>query len=184
MESLEKNAKVIALLLLLLLAGGALRVNLMRVETEKLLAREIPRNLGMGDTLKAMVENLEADLAARASYEPEEMRDPLALRKVVRMPAKVPAGEEVKEGRMRLSATLLSPDHFTAIVKYRGSSYSLGMGDSLDGHVVRSIDKRTVTLEYQGKTLVLVNEPAPKAEAQVEGGSRRVRSGSLEELQL
>jgi hypothetical protein len=184
MEGFEKNAKNLFLLLILIMIGAAFQVNSLRMETHKLLAREIPRNLGMGDTLKSMVETLEADLAARGFYEPMVQRDPLALRRVVRMPVKENAGEEKSGSPMRLSATLLAPGHFTAIVKYQGRSHTLAVGDSLDHHIVQSIDKRTVVLEHQGRTLVLVNEPASKAEVQAEGSNRDSRRGRLEDLEL
>jgi hypothetical protein len=184
MEGFEKNARILSLLGALLFIGAAFQVFSLRAETRKLLAREMPRNLGMGDTLKAMVETLENDLAERARYEPTPTRDPLALRRVVRLPAKTTAPEERSEAHMRLSATLLAPGHFTAIVKYRGRSYNLAVGDSLDKHVVQSIDKRTVVLEHQGQTKVLVNEPASKAEVQAEGSPRAARSGRLEDLEL
>lgn len=164
---------------LLLLAGAAKSLHL-HLETRALLERSLPKSLGMGDTLRAMADGLERELKERLAYAAPEGRDPLALRRVVRAPLPAGRGDEAAEaGRMRLSATLISPGNSSAIIKYRGKSHTLYLGDSLDNRVVRSIDKRTVVLEYQGKTVVLVNEPAPRAEIQSEGGKRR-----LEEIQL
>lgn len=163
----------------LLLAGAAKSLHL-HLETRALLKRSLPKSLGMGDSLRTMAEGLERELKERLAYVAPEGRDPLALRRVVRLPLPAGRGDEAAEaGRMRLSATLVSPGNSSAIIKYKGRSHSLRLGDSLDHRVVRSIDKRTVVLEYQGKSVVLVNEPAPRAEIQSEGGKRR-----LEEIQL
>jgi hypothetical protein len=181
---MESHKRRLALILLVLWAAAAVKVAMMRADTRKLLAREIPRDLGMGDSLKAMVEVLEKDLAERTAFEPPGTKDPLALHRVVRLAPRNPDGKEAAEnGRMRLSATVLSPGNFTAIIKYQGRSHTLAVGDSLDHRVVKSIDKRTVVLDYQGKPLVLVNEPAPKAEAQSEGNVK-ARIGRLEDLDL
>lgn len=167
-------------LLLAALAAASAKTLFLRAEVRALMARQIPRSLGMGDTLKAMVDTLEQELKERIAYATPEGPDPLALKRVVRAALPRGPGHEGQEaGRMRLSATLLSPGNSSAIIKYRGRSYTLRMGDTLEQRVVRSIDKRTVTLEYKGSSVVLVNEPAPKAEIQSEGGRRR-----LEDLQL
>ncbi len=166
-------------LVLLLLIGAAKSLQL-RLETRALLKRSIPASLGMGDSLKTMAEGLERELAERLAYVAPDRRDPLALRRVVRLP--LPAGradEAAEAGRMRLSATLVSEGNSIAIIKYQGKSHTLRMGDTLDQRVVKSIDKRTVVLDFLGKSVVLVNEPAPKTEIQTEGGKRR-----LEDLQL
>ncbi|HKP96843.1 MAG TPA: hypothetical protein VJ385_13880 [Fibrobacteria bacterium] len=181
---MERNKRRLAFLLALISAALAIKVAMVRSESKKLLARRIPESIGMADSVKAMVVRLEADLAERAAFEPPETKDPLALGRVVRMPVRKPSGNEMAEGgRMRLSATMLSPGNFLAIIKYKGQSHTLAVGDSLDHRVVRSIDKRTVVLEYQGKSLVLVNEPAPRAEVQTEG-SAKARLGRLEDLEL
>ena len=168
-----------ALALAVALLLGAAKTAQMHFATRALMTRSLPKDIGMGDSLRAMAEGLERELAGRIAYEAPEGRDPLALRRVVRLP--VPAGkaDELAESRMRLSATLVSADNPIAIIKYRGKSHTLHLGDSLDQRVVKSIDKRTVTMDYLGKSLVLVNEPAPKSEAQSEGGRQR-----LEDLEL
>jgi hypothetical protein len=163
--------------LLLFGAGKSLQLHL---ETRALLKRSLPKSIGMGDSLRTMAEGLERELAERLAYQAPERRDPLALRRVVRAP--VPSGradEAAEAGRMRLSATLVSAGTSVAIIKYQGRSHTLHLGDTLDQRVVKSIDKRTVTLDFLGKSVVLVNEPAPKTEIQTEGGKRR-----LEDLQL
>lgn len=169
-----------ALALSALLLLGAAKAARLHFETSALLKRSLPKDIGMGDSLRAMAEGLERELAERLAYAAPEGRDPLALRRVVRAPVPAGKGDELAEaGRMRLSATLVSAGNSIAIIKYQGKSHTLRLGDSLERRVVKSIDKRTVTLDYLGKTLVLVNEPAPKTEAQSEGGQRR-----LEDLQL
>lgn len=180
---METQKRRLAVLFALILAALAVKVAMVRADSRKLLARQIPTSIGMADSVKAMVVELEADLAARAAFEPPETPDPLALRKVVRLPARKSSGKEMTEGgRMRLSATMLSPGNFLAIIKYKGQSHTLAVGDSLDRRVVKSIDKRTVVMEYQGRSLVLVNEPAPQAEVQTEGSAQA--RGRLEELEL
>ena len=164
----------------MLLAAAAAKTFGVHLETRSLMRRTIPMSLGMGDSLKAMAEGLERELAERLAYASPAGRDPLALKRVVRAP--MPSGradEQAEAGRMRLSATLVSPGNSIAIIKYKGKSHTLSLGDSLDQRVVKAIDKRTVVLDYQGKDVVLVNEPAPKAEAQSEGGKNR-----LEDLEL
>lgn len=181
---LEKQKRRLAFFLFLILVLLAVKVVWVRSEARKLLSRPIPTSIGMADSVKAMVVNLEAALAERAAFEPPETKDPLALRRVIRLPSRKPNGNENTEGgRMRLSATMLSPGNFLAIIKYKGESHTLAIGDSLDHRVVKSIDKRTVVLDYQGRSLVLVNEPAPKAEVQTEG-SAQARQGRLEDLEL
>lgn len=169
-----------ALLLGVLLLAGAAKSLHLHLESRALLKRSLPKSLGMGDSLRTMAEGLERELTERLAFKAPEGRDPLALRRVVRAPLPGGRGDEAAEaGRMRLSATLISPGNSSAIIKYKGRSHTLRLGDSLDLRVVRSIDKRTVVLEFQGKSVVLVNEPAPRAEIQSEGGKRR-----LEEIQL
>lgn len=169
-----------AMALAVLFLAGAAKTARLHFETSALLKRSLPKSIGMGDSLRAMAEGLERELSGRLAYQAPAGRDPLALRRVVRAPVPSGKGDELAEaGRMRLSATLVSAGNSIAIIKYQGRSHTLRLGDSLDQRVVKSIDMRTVTLDYLGKTLVLVNEPAPKTEAQSEGGKRR-----LEDLQL
>jgi hypothetical protein len=174
----SKRLWALALALLLLIgAGKSLQLHL---QTRALLQRKIPASIGMGDSLRTMAEGLERELAERLAYAAPERRDPLALRRVVRVPLPAGRADELAEaGRMRLSATLVSEGNSIAIIKYQGKSHTLRMGDTLDQRVVKSIDKRTVVLDFLGKSVVLVNEPAPKSEVQTEGGKRR-----LEDLQL
>jgi hypothetical protein len=158
----------------------AARTASLHFKTRSLLAREIPRSVGMGDSLQSMVEGLERELGERLAYAAPQGRDPLALKRVVRAP--LPAGradENAEAGRMRLSATLVSPGNSAAIIKYQGRSHTLRVGDTLDQRVIKSIDKKTVVLEHQGKSIVLMNQPAPEAEIRSEGAKRR-----LEDLQL
>jgi hypothetical protein len=169
-----------ALGLVLLLLIGAGKCLQLHMQTRALLKRSIPTSLGMGDSLRTMAEGLERELAERLAYAAPDRRDPLALRRVVRVP--LPAGradESAEAGRMRLSATLVSAGNSIAIIKYHGKSHTLRMGDTLDQRIVKSIDQRTVVLDFLGKSVVLVNEPAPKTEIQTEGGKSR-----LEDLQL
>ncbi len=167
------------LVLVILLVAGAVKSLFLDLETRALLKRSLPKSIGMGDSLRTMAEGLERELSERLAYAAPALRDPLALKRVVKAPLASDTSGEGAEGRMRLSATLVSPGNSIAIIKYKGKSHTLRLGDSLDQHVVKSIDKRTVVLDYQGKAVVLVNEPAPKAEIQSEGGKRR-----LEDLEL
>lgn len=177
---MHPSKRLAAWLLTGVIAAGAAKALHLRLETEKLLAREIPRSIGMGDSLKAMVDTLERELEGRIAYENPAGRDPLALRRVVKAPLPTgPGNENLEAGQMRLSATLVSQGNSSAIIKYKGRSYTLHIGDTLEQRVVKSIDKRTVVLDYRGAPVVLVNQPAPRAEIQSEGGKRR-----LEELQL
>lgn len=176
-----RHRRPLAWLLLAAWAACAFKVWSLRAETQRLMARDIPRSLGMGDSLKAMVDTLESELLRRSAFDPPAARDPLALKRVVRLPLRgFGDSSEFREGSMRLSATILSPGNHTAIVKYRGRSHSLHVGDTLDQRVVRSIDKRTVVLDHRGRPEILMNQPAPRAEIQAEGGKGR----RLEELEL
>lgn len=161
------------------LLGAAAKAVHLRSSTRALLARSLPKTLGMGDTLKSTVDTLEQELRDRIAYETPAGRDPLALKRVVKAALPRAGGENIEAGRMRLSATLVSPPNSSAIIKFKGHSYTLRLGDTLEQRVVRSIDKKTVTFDFKGVEVILVNEPAPKAEIQSEGGKRR-----LEELQL
>ena len=167
------------LVLAVLLLAGAAKSLFLDLETRSLLKRSIPKSIGMGDSLRTMAEGLEKELSERLAFTPPALRDPLSLKRVVKAPLPTDKIDEQAEGRMRLSATLVSLGNSIAIIKYKGKSHTLRLGDSLEQHVVKSIDTRTVVLDFQGKTEVLVNEPAPKAEIQSEGGKRR-----LEDLEL
>jgi hypothetical protein len=177
---MRASKRLWALALSLLFLIGAGKSVQLHLQTRTLLQRKIPASIGMGDSLRTMAEGLERELADRLAYVAPERRDPLALRRVVRVPLPPGKADELAEaGRMRLSATLVSEGNSIAIIKYQGKSHTLRMGDTLDQRVVKSIDKRTVVLDFLGKSVVLVNEPAPKSEIQTEGGKRR-----LEDLQL
>lgn len=168
------------LLFAVLLVGG-LRAWMLQGQARKILMREPPQAVGLGDSLQVLVEGLEKELSARAAYAAPHGPDPFDLRKAAHLLMPGTGKEKSEDGGMRLSMTLISPDKAVAILKYRGLSHTLALGDSLDGWVLRGVDKKTITMERQGKSQVLVNQPAPKAERQLEGqaGARR-----LEELKL
>jgi hypothetical protein len=173
--------RFLALLLLVVLLAGGLRAFMLQDQARKLLLREPPQGVGIGDSLQLLVEGLERELGGRSTYVVPHGPDPFDLRKAAHLLIPGTGKEKTEGGDMRLSMTLISPDKAVAIVKFKGLSHTLALGDSLEGWVLRGVDKKTITMEHLGKIQVLVNQPAPKAERQIEGQAGAPR---LEELKL
>lgn len=175
----NERLKTLTLLLLVLLALSAWRVLSLQAEARKWERKPMPTSQGLGEDLELMVKALEEEISARIHYTPPTGPDPFDLRKVVNMPSRQQVGEKSEGVGMRLTMTLLSPQKSVAVLKHGGQSFTLAMGDSLDGWFVREIGSKTVTLQKGEVVRVLVNQPAPKAELQREGGVRRVEDLKL-----
>ena len=123
--------------------------------------------------LRSTVDKLEADLQARLRETFELEEDPLDLTRVIhtrkffrKMFGEMPETET----RMRLSCTVTSEEGPSAIIKYRGSSNVLMVGDEVRHSKYRivSIGKSKVVLRRGTELLTLKTEKAPDTIAEEE----------------
>ena len=134
--------------------------------------------------LRETVDRLETDLRARLAESFAVERDPLSLieviktRKFLKQFGILESAES--ETRMRLSCTVTGDSGTSAIVKYRGRSWMLNVGDKLaepahdgapafdSGYRVESIGTNRVVLARGGERMTLVTEKAPDTIAEEE----------------
>jgi len=120
--------------------------------------------------LRETVDKLEADLRKRLTETFELDCDPLDLTRVIKTKkfiAKLGLETQETEGRMRLAATVVGKNS-SAIVKFRGRSNMLSVGDKLDNYKVTYISKNMVRLVRGGEVLELKTEKAPDTIAELE----------------
>lgn len=123
--------------------------------------------------LKQTVDKLESDLRKRFDEVFELETDPLDLTRVIKTKKFLKALGMTEtaetEGKMRLSCTVIGEETPSAIIKYKGRSYVLEVGDKL-GSPDQDIAKRykvvwigtnSVKLKRGVEELVLVTEKAP-----------------------
>lgn len=148
---------------------------------KRALALDMPTSLGMDTELQKLVKELEESVIARNQRQVSLKADPLKLSRIItNIQWRSSVSPEFREGwgKMRLSCTVLSPMKSVAIIKYKGKSHNLKVGDRLAGWRVVEINVKQVVMKSGGKKMILVNKPAPPSEIRVR------RSGPLEELKL
>lgn len=121
--------------------------------------------------LRETVDKLEAQLAVRINETFNLEEDPLDLTRVIhsRKFIRNIYGEMPEtETRMRLSCTITGEKGPSAIIKYRGRSHMLDVGDKIGGYTVESIGVNTTVLRRSGERLKLVTEKAPDTIAEEE----------------
>ena len=121
--------------------------------------------------LKETVDKLEADLRARLSEQFAVAGDPLDLTRVIRTKKflkKIGMETAETENKMRLSATIVGKSGTQAVVKYRGRSQMVSVGEKLGGYRVSYIGKNKVTIVRGNETLTLTTEKAPDSIAELE----------------
>jgi hypothetical protein len=137
------------------------------LSAKRVLPMETPKTMGMGGPLFSMVRDLEREIGDRIAYDVDVNKDPLKLNRIIAARGRRGLNKaEIAESlnKLRLSCTIISPTKKTAIIKHKGKSYVLGVGDEISGRQVLSIDKKKVILRYRGQEVVLYNRPAPLAE--------------------
>ncbi|NQT33582.1 hypothetical protein HQ587_00220 [bacterium] len=123
--------------------------------------------------LRATVDKLEADLQARLKETFNLEEDPLDLTRVIhtrKFFRKLFGEMPETETRMRLSCTVTSEEGQSAIIKYRGRSNVLMVGDEVRHSTYRvvSIGKSEVVLRRGNERLILKTEKAPDTIAEEE----------------
>jgi hypothetical protein len=160
------------------LAATALKAAHFAWKSSRSLEASSPTSLGMGEPMAREVVALEETLASRLEQEPVLGKDPLDLSRVAKVPQA--ARKEAEESEpMRLTMTLLSPGDSLAVLKFKGRSHTVRLGDTLGGWRMAAIDTRTVTMEGRTGSRVLVNRPAPVGEIKREAARQ-----ALEEIEL
>ncbi len=122
--------------------------------------------------LRETVDKLESELRERLSETFSLDGDPLDLTRVIKTKKflkKLGMSETAEtENKMRLSATVTGEKAPSAIIKYRGNSHMLSVGDKIGGYRVASISANKVTLTRSGETMRLETEKAPDTIAELE----------------
>lgn len=178
--SMIENKRFTFLLLTGLTLVLLVRTLILGVAAKKTLLIEAPQSIGMGRDLLALVNDLENVIGSRFAYEVKIKNDPLKLDRIVSGGrSAIAQRHEVKEagGQLRLSCTILSPEKSTAIIKYKGESHVVTIGQSVAGRRVVAIDQKKVVLDDNGKQIVLFNRPEPVGTA---GYHDRIRLNDLE----
>jgi len=121
--------------------------------------------------LKETVDKLEADLRARLSEQFAVAGDPLDLTRVIRTKKflkKIGMETAETENKMRLSATVVGASGTQAVVKYRGRSQMVSVGEKLGDYRVTYIGKNKMTIVRGNETMTLTTEKAPDSIAEME----------------
>lgn len=107
------------------------------------------------------IDSLEANWNRRLDYHFNVRQDPLFLgRVIIGFTYSYIGYEEYDEGiGFRLSATVID-NNPKAIIKYKGKSHVLQVGDSLEGgYILKEIKQKKVVLDRNGKLSVLESKP-------------------------
>ena len=120
--------------------------------------------------LRETVDKLEAELRVRLAESFDLDEDPLNLLRVIQTRKfREKFGEPIETGtKMRLSCTVIGETGASAIVKYRGRSQVLMVGDKIGDYRVESIGVNRVVLVRGGERLGLETEKAPDTIAEEE----------------
>ena len=165
MRERERLLWSILIILLIILAGyegyNAYRMGKQVRQYQEAMTKA---SLGSEDPqLRETVEALETDLQTRLSYSFEVKRDPLDLSQVIyarRLLASLGFTETPEsQGKMRLSCTVIAEEP-AAVIKSRGRSNIVRVGDVIDGYRVSSIQKEQCVLVKGDERLVLATEKA------------------------
>jgi hypothetical protein len=162
----ENMKTVFIVLLLLVFYFGVSKITLSK-EIKKAISLEYPEEIGLNEELKEQIDLLEQDISRRMSYEIALSRDPLNLNKIVNIPQRRGSASAEKfkaASKLRLSCTMISPGNKSAVMKYKGKSKIVSIGDVIAGSKVVSIDAKEVVLLKDGKKSILRNKPAPTLE--------------------
>lgn len=134
--------------------------------------------------LRETVDKLESELRARLSDTFVLDEDPLDLTRVIKTRKfleKVGLTNILEgESRMRLSATVLSPESEAAVIQFRGRSHMLQRGGEISGYRVVSISSNSALLRRGAEDLRLYLEKAPDSKAEEEARVQRGQKVSVE----
>jgi len=122
--------------------------------------------------LKETVDKLESDLRGRLSETFALDTDPLDLTRVIKTKKFLKNfgfGETAEtESKIRLAATIVGGKNSFAVVKFRGRSQMVSVGEKLGDYKITYIGKNKVTLVRGAETLILTTEKAPDSIAEIE----------------
>ncbi len=121
--------------------------------------------------LKETVDKLEAELRARLAETFDLEEDPLDLLRVIhtrKFRDKFGGESAETETAMRLSCTVTGKEGPSAIIKHRGRSHVLMVGDKISDYRVESIGVNRMVLKRGAERLKLVTEKAPDTIAEEE----------------
>lgn len=121
--------------------------------------------------LKETVDKMEENLRARIAETFDLERDPLDLTRVIKTKKFLKTmGMETAEteNRIRLAATITGEKTASAIIKYRGKSQMVKVGDLIGNYRVTYIASNRVNLSRAGEELKLKTEKAPDTMAEEE----------------
>jgi hypothetical protein len=124
------------------------------------------QTLDSDSSLTLTIDSLEANWNRRVTYQFAVTQDPLYMGRVITnfSYARVGFKESEEDADLRLSATVID-DHPKAIIKCRGKSNVVQVGDKLeDGYIVQNIKEKTVVLTRGGQTVVLQNKALPSVD--------------------
>jgi len=122
--------------------------------------------------LRETVDKLEADLRARIKETFDLEHDPLDLTRVIKTKKflkQLGMSETAEtESRMRLSATITGEKEPSAVVKYRGKSEMVRVGNKIGDYLVTFIGTNKIRLVRGNEVLNLGTEKAPDSIAEEE----------------
>lgn len=155
-------AFILGVVLLLAVSWGAFKA----VTEAKADYKEVDtiETLDTDIALACTIDSLEANWNRRLNYRFNVRQDPLFLgRVIIGFSYSYIGYKEFDEGiGFRLSATVID-NNPKAIIKYKGKSHVLQVGDSLEGgYVVKEIMKKKVVLDRNGKLTVLHSKPVSR----------------------
>lgn len=155
------------LIILLLIIAGYIGYNAYQMGHQVRKYQEALRSESLGSEdpqLRNTVEALESELRDRIDYQFHVDSDPLDLTQVIQTQkflAKMGYTESLEsQNVMRLSCTVLGEEP-AAIIKFRGNSKVLRIGDEINGYQVVSIERKKAILKKQSETLQLIAQKAP-----------------------
>ena len=161
-DSIIKGLAVLSAVVLVLFVGYTIVMAFLNISKENLKPQtDSPATLDANNTLRASIDTLESSWEKVQNYKFQVNQDPLHLGRVINDFKYTEAGrtETEEESDLRLTATVVD-DNPKAIIKYRGKSYVVKVGESIENaYRVMSIEKKQVILQYGGGTIILVTKP-------------------------
>ena len=181
-DSIIKGLTVlVAVVLVVFLGFSIVKTILNSTQDEMKVEDNAPVTLDSNAALKATIDSLETSWQDVQNYSFKVNQDPLHLGRVLANFAYKKEGfkEMEEEEGIRLTATVVD-DHPKAIIKFRGKSYVVQDGESIENiYRVVDISKKQVVLESAGGRLVLTNKPV-KTEEESGGESDFSNSADME----
>lgn len=166
-DSMIKGLAVLGAIALVLFVGFSITKTFLNASSQDLNTEtSTATTLDANDALKATLDTLENSWEKVQSYSFVVGQDPLYLGRVIKGFSYSQSGykELEEESDIRLTATVID-NNPKAIIKYRGRSYVVQVGETIDGiYRVVNIAKQRVVLDHAGTRLTLISKPAQELE--------------------